>query len=158
MSCTGFWLSRPVPNFGCPSPSRPLARFLAGPVVPLSRDNEGTSVPLSRKVALSRPIGNPISNTYFFAGQLSTTQYTCSKPESDGSTTTSKFDFKRIQGNSGQCEVTETVKNPQKKQEFAKLSIDKCSWVPKCYSAGPSKKFSLNFWFRPTTCGSRGKF
>ena len=92
---------------------------------------------------LSRPIGNSISNTYFIAGQLSTTQYTCSKPESDGSTTTSKFDFKRIQGNSGQCEVTETVKNPQKKQEFAKLSIDKCSWVPKCYSAGPSK-FSLH--------------
>ena len=32
------------------------------PVVPLSRDNEGTSVPLFRKVALSRPVGNPNSN------------------------------------------------------------------------------------------------
>ena len=53
--------ARPVLNFGCPGPSRPLARFLACPVVPLSRDNEGTSVPLSRKVALSRPIGNPSS-------------------------------------------------------------------------------------------------
>ena len=51
--------ARPVPNFGCPGPSRPLARFLACPVVPLSRDNEGTSVPLSQKVALSRPVGNP---------------------------------------------------------------------------------------------------
>ena len=29
------------------------------PVVPLSRDKEETSVPLSRKVALSRPVGNP---------------------------------------------------------------------------------------------------
>ena len=54
----GFWLSRPVPDFGCPGPSRPLARFLACPVVPLSRDNDGTSFPLSRKVALSRPVGN----------------------------------------------------------------------------------------------------
>ena len=44
--------ARPIPNFGCPGPSRPLARFLACPVVPLSRDN------LSRKVALSRPVGN----------------------------------------------------------------------------------------------------
>ena len=43
-------------------PSRPLARFLACPIVPLSRDNEGTSVPLSRKVALSRPVGNPSWN------------------------------------------------------------------------------------------------
>ena len=51
--------ARPVPNFGCPSPSRPLVRFLACPVVPLSRDKEETSVPLSRKVALSRPVGNP---------------------------------------------------------------------------------------------------
>ena len=50
--------SRPVPNFGCPGPSRPFARFLACPVVPLSRDNDGTSVPLSRKVSLSRPVGN----------------------------------------------------------------------------------------------------
>ena len=31
-------------------------------LVPLSRDNEGTSVPLSRKVALSRPVGNPSLN------------------------------------------------------------------------------------------------
>ena len=52
-------LARPVPNFGCPGPSRPLVRFLARPVVPLSRDKEETSVPLSRKVALSRPVGNP---------------------------------------------------------------------------------------------------
>ncbi len=43
---------------GCPGLSRPVARFWACPVVPLSRDNEGTSVPLSRKVALSRPVGN----------------------------------------------------------------------------------------------------
>ena len=50
--------ARSVPNFGCPGPSRSLARILACPVVPLSRDNEGTSVPLSRKVALSRPVGN----------------------------------------------------------------------------------------------------
>ena len=54
--------ARPVPNFGCPGPSRPLARFLACPVVPLSRDNKGASVPLSRKVELSRPVGNPLSN------------------------------------------------------------------------------------------------
>jgi hypothetical protein len=54
--------ARPVPKFGCPDPSRPFARFLACPVVPLSRDNEETSVPLSQKVALSRPVGNPISN------------------------------------------------------------------------------------------------
>ena len=47
-----------VPDFGCPSPARPLARFLACPVVPLSRDNDGTSVHLSQKVALSRPVGN----------------------------------------------------------------------------------------------------
>ena len=46
---------------GCPCPSCPLARFLACPIVPLSRDNEGTSVPLSRKVSLSRPVGNPSS-------------------------------------------------------------------------------------------------
>ena len=52
----------PVPDFSCPGPSRPLARFWACPVVPLSRDNEETSVPLSRKVAVSRPVGNP--NTY----------------------------------------------------------------------------------------------
>ena len=39
--------ARPVPNFGCPGPSCPLARFWACPVVPLSRDNEGTSVSLS---------------------------------------------------------------------------------------------------------------
>ena len=48
--------ARPVPNFGCPVSSRPLARFLACLVVPLSRENEGTSVPLSQKVALSRPV------------------------------------------------------------------------------------------------------
>ena len=41
-----------------PGPSRPVARFWACPVVPLSRDKEGISVPLSRKVALSRPVGN----------------------------------------------------------------------------------------------------
>ena len=52
----------PIPDFGCPGPSRLLARFLAGPVVPLSRVNEGTSVPLSQKVALSRSIGNPNLN------------------------------------------------------------------------------------------------
>ena len=50
--------ARPVPDFGCPDPSRPLAKFLACPVVPSSRDNDGTSVPLSRKVSLSRPVGN----------------------------------------------------------------------------------------------------
>ena len=48
LSCIPFRilavLARPVP--------------LACPVVPLSRDNDGTSVPLSRKVALSRPVGN----------------------------------------------------------------------------------------------------
>ena len=83
-----------------------------------------------------------ISNTYFIAGQQSsTTQYTCSEPESDGSTSTLKFDFNRIQGNSGQCEVTETVTNPNR-QGHAKLSIDKCSWVPKCYTENlASKKF-----------------
>ena len=43
---------RPIPDFGCPSPSSHLTRFLACHVVPLSRDNDGTSVPLSRKVAL----------------------------------------------------------------------------------------------------------
>ena len=51
--------AHPVPNFGCPGTSRPLARFLACPVVPLSQGYEGTSVPLSQKVALSRPVGNP---------------------------------------------------------------------------------------------------
>ena len=50
--------ARPVPDFGCSDPSRPLARFLACPVVPLSWDNDGISVPLSRKVSLSRPVGN----------------------------------------------------------------------------------------------------
>ena len=78
---SSFWTSalsrfvpRPVPDFCCPVPSRPefwlsrpipshpLTRFLACPVVPLSRDNERTSVPLSRKVALSRPVGNPSSD------------------------------------------------------------------------------------------------
>ena len=51
--------ARLVPNFGYPGPLRPLARFLACPVFPLSRDKEETSVPMSRKVALSRPVGNP---------------------------------------------------------------------------------------------------
>ena len=54
---------------GCPGPSRPLARFLACPVVPLSRDNERTFVPLPRKVALSRPIGNP-NFSYLINGLL----------------------------------------------------------------------------------------
>ena len=57
-----FVPARPVPDFGCPDPSRPLARFLACPVVPLSRDNDGTSVPLSRKVSLSCPDGK--ASTY----------------------------------------------------------------------------------------------
>ena len=48
--------ARPILNFG---PSHPLVRFLACPVVPLSQVKEETSVPLSRKVALSRPVGNP---------------------------------------------------------------------------------------------------
>ena len=42
--------AHPILSFGCPGPSRPLARFLACPVVFLSRDNEGTSVPLSQQV------------------------------------------------------------------------------------------------------------
>ena len=37
--------ARPIQNFVCPDPSRPLVRFLACPVVPLSR-----------KVAMSRPV------------------------------------------------------------------------------------------------------
>ena len=45
-----------------PVPSRPVAKFWACPVVPLSRDKEEISVPLSRKVALSRPVGNPSFN------------------------------------------------------------------------------------------------
>ena len=42
---------------GCqnPVPSR-------GKILSLSQDKEGTSVPLSRKVALSRPVGNPTVN------------------------------------------------------------------------------------------------
>ena len=48
-------LARPVPDFSCPGPSRPLARFWACLVVPLSR-----------KVALSRPVGNPTLNYYFW--------------------------------------------------------------------------------------------
>ena len=46
---------------GCqnPGPSRPVARFWACPVVPLSWYNEESFVPLSRKVVLSRPVGNP---------------------------------------------------------------------------------------------------
>ena len=43
-------------------PSRPMAKFWACPVVPLSRDKEEISVPLSRKVALSRPVGNSSVN------------------------------------------------------------------------------------------------
>ena len=54
--------AHPFLNFGCPVPSRPVARFLACPVVPLSRNNEGASGPLSQKVALSRPIGNPTTD------------------------------------------------------------------------------------------------
>ena len=54
--------ARPVPDFGCPDPSRPLPRFLACPIVPLFLDNDGTSVPLSRKVSLSRPVGNATAN------------------------------------------------------------------------------------------------
>ena len=50
--------ARPIPNFGCSSPSHPFARFLACPVVPLSGDNEGTSVPMTRKVTMSHPVGN----------------------------------------------------------------------------------------------------
>ena len=57
-SALSCFVPRPVPDFGCPGPSRPFARFLACPVVPLSRDNDGISVPLSRKVSLSRPVGN----------------------------------------------------------------------------------------------------
>ena len=51
--------AHPVLDFGYPGPSRPLARFLACPVVPLSRDKEETPVPLSQKFVLSRPVGNP---------------------------------------------------------------------------------------------------
>jgi hypothetical protein len=47
--------SRPVPSR--PVPSRPVP-WQDFNVVLLSRDNEGTYVPLSRKVALSRPVGN----------------------------------------------------------------------------------------------------
>ena len=54
-SCVPSWILT-----GCP-----LARFWACPVVPLSRDNEETSVPLSRKVVLSRLVGNPIKNLFF---------------------------------------------------------------------------------------------
>ena len=43
-------------------PSRPVAKFWACPVVPLSRDKEEISVSLSRKVTLSRPVGNPTYN------------------------------------------------------------------------------------------------
>ena len=63
-SCQNLVPSR-VPSqilTGCPGPSRPSARFWACLVVLLSQDNEGTSVPLSRKVSLSRPVGN--TNTY----------------------------------------------------------------------------------------------
>ena len=65
LSCSGFWqkssdcpVPRPVQMLtGCSSPSCPMSRFWACPVVPLSGDNDGTSVPLSQKVALSRPVG-----------------------------------------------------------------------------------------------------
>ena len=93
--------------------------------------------------------------TYFITGSASTKKYTCFKGNTDGSTTKTTFNFKRNQGN--QCEVEERIKNPNQ-QEFAKLSVNDCSWVPECYSAGPSKKFSLKFSFRPTISGSRGKF
>ena len=75
--------------------------------------------------------------TYFITGSASTKKYTCFKGNSDGTTKTT-FNFKRNQGN--QCEVEERIKNPNQ-QEFAKISVNDCSWVPKCYSAGPSKKF-----------------
>ena len=45
-----------------PVPSRPVAKFWACPVVPLSRDKEEIAVPFSRKVALSRSVGNPTLN------------------------------------------------------------------------------------------------
>ena len=93
--------------------------------------------------------------TYFITGSASTQKYMCIKENSDGSTTKTTFNFKRNQGN--QCQVEERTKNPNQ-QEFAKLSVNDCSWVPECYSAGPSKKFSLKFSFRPTISGSRGKF
>ena len=80
--------------------------------------------------------------TYFITGSASTQKYTCIKENSDGSTTKTTFNFKRNQGN--ECEVEERIKNPNQ-QEFAKLSVNDCSWVPECYSAGPSKKFSLKF-------------
>ena len=58
-----------------PVPSRPVAKFWACPVVPLSRDKEEISVPLSRKVALSRPVGNPtlesrINNLFLYSGHF----------------------------------------------------------------------------------------
>ena len=56
-----FRIPHPVPDFGCPGPSRPLARFLACRIVHLSRYYDGTSVLLSRKVALSHPVGNTSS-------------------------------------------------------------------------------------------------
>ena len=51
-------IPRPVPHFDRLSRSVPWQDF---ELVLLSRDNEGTSIPLSRKIALSRPVGNPTS-------------------------------------------------------------------------------------------------
>ena len=65
-ACPVAKYQNPVPSHvpariltGCPGPSHPVTRFWACPVVPLSRDKEVTSVPLSRKITLSRPVGNP---------------------------------------------------------------------------------------------------
>ena len=55
-----------IPDFGCLGPSRPLARFLGCPVVPLSRDNEGTSVPLSGKVHCPVPLETLLSNNMIY--------------------------------------------------------------------------------------------
>lgn len=87
-------------------------------------------------------------------GQLSTKQYTCSEPESDGSTTKTTFNFKRNQGN--QCKVEERIKKPNQ-QEFAKLSVSDCSWVPKCYSAGPSSSTKKYTCFKGKSDGSTTK-
>ena len=47
--------------WSCPVSSRTVL-WQDFELVPLSLDNEGTSVSLSQKVALSRPIGNPIES------------------------------------------------------------------------------------------------
>ena len=52
-----------VPLYLCPR-----TKNNSCPGVPLSRDKEGTSVPLSRKVALSRPVGN--ASMYLFMFKL----------------------------------------------------------------------------------------